>query len=76
MQVVIYHIASPEFFRGGGRIFNELLVILLMTDVVLQIFINIFHFSLLFLKLDVIIHVYMINILGFFLFPQEKISRE
>nr|DAL42357.1 MAG TPA_asm: hypothetical protein [Caudoviricetes sp.] len=34
------------------------------------------HFSLLFLKCDVIIHVYMINILGFFLFPQEKISRE
>ena len=35
-----------------------------------------FIFSLLFLKCDVIILVYMINILGFFLFPQEKISRE
>nr|DAZ07717.1 MAG TPA: hypothetical protein [Caudoviricetes sp.] len=34
------------------------------------------HFSLPFLKCGVIIHVYMINILGFFLFPQEKISRE
>ena len=31
--MVIYHIASIEFFSGGGRIFNELLVILLgLTD--------------------------------------------